>query len=56
MSSSYHERYRAEQMRNLEFQAEYERARAEIAQVNEVVRRLDLQRITPEPFASAPSV
>jgi DNA-binding phage protein len=44
-ASSYHERLRAEEMREPEFRAEYERARAEIAQVNGVMRSLDLLRV-----------
>ncbi|MHB1527486.1 MAG: helix-turn-helix domain-containing transcriptional regulator [Candidatus Dormibacteria bacterium] len=45
MESSYHERRRAERMRDPEFRAEYEQARAEIAQVDSIMRRLDLLRV-----------
>ncbi len=45
MPMSYYERRRAEEMKDPEFRAEYERARAEIAQVDAIMRQLDSLRI-----------
>ncbi len=39
--TSFHERRKAEHMRDPEFRAEYERARSEIEQIDSVVRSLD---------------
>jgi ribosome-binding protein aMBF1 (putative translation factor) len=43
---SFHERRKAERMRDAEFRGEYERARAEIEQIDSVVRSLDELRET----------
>lgn len=45
MRTTYYERRRAEEMKDPEFRAAYERARAEIAQVDAIVRQLDTLRI-----------
>lgn len=44
LKTSYHRRKTAARMQDLEFRAEYERARRELAQVNEVMRQLDALR------------
>jgi ribosome-binding protein aMBF1 (putative translation factor) len=43
---SFHERRKAERMRDAEFRSEYERARTEIGQIDSVVRSLDELRET----------
>ena len=45
LRTDYHDRRLAERMQDPEFRAEYERARRELEQVNEVVRELDSLRI-----------
>jgi len=43
--TSYYERRRSEEMADPDFRIEYERTRAEIAQVDEIIRQLDTLRI-----------
>lgn len=45
MPTSYYQRRRAEEMQSPEFRAEYEQARAEIAQVDAIMRQLDTLRV-----------
>ncbi len=45
LDTSLHERRRAERLRDSEFRAAYERAAREIAQVDEVIRKLDALRV-----------
>jgi len=45
VSTSYYQRRRAEELRDPEFRAEYELARAEIAQVDAIMRQLDTLRV-----------
>lgn len=44
LDTSYYQRRRREELKDPEFRAEYERARAEIAQVDAVMRQLDRLR------------
>jgi DNA-binding phage protein len=45
LPTSYYQRRRAEEMQSPEFRAEYEQARAEIAQVDAIMRQLDTLRV-----------
>ena len=45
LDTSYHRRRLEERLRDPAFRAEYERARRELEQVNEIVRRLDALRV-----------
>ena len=46
LDPSYHKRRTSERLKDPEFQAEYERLRQELAQVNAVMQRLDDLRIS----------
>jgi len=46
LDPSYHRRRTSERLKDPEFQAEYERTRQELAQVNAVMQRLDDLRIS----------
>jgi DNA-binding phage protein len=43
--TGFHKRRLAEELRDPEFRAEYERARAEIAQIDQIMRQLDDLRV-----------
>ena len=45
LDTSFHKRRLAEELKDPEFRAEYKRARAEIAQIDQIMRQLDQLRV-----------